>query len=957
MKVLSITLLLTAALFSIQCATAQDSLSARDATEIRHKGENLIKDDLKGLINAISSTSFESQETADNIHNSYSEGRNQIFRDSLVRVEPDVDPTNVTSSQSGDEQLDRYLKDIDLLYNKTDSSTIQFSNIRCSDVKKKDNIYIKVYFNSVFSGKSSVKDQHYTITNRLAEIWAQKEKGQWRLFIVRLAFFNPADTAGDIANNVPLKFETNPFLNLGTKATAQDSAAAIQKQMTFEEEEQQKYVVQLAAKDQQDETEYKRLLLLGDDARKQQDYPNALKYFKQAHDMRPTSVEVNIRVKKTNEEMTEFAFQTEKLFQQFMEKADLLARNRQYKEAIDNYQEARKQKPAAAASIDSAVRILTAKFSVLSDLQEKYNAGFVKEALKECKDAIKKDPSNSDLYLMQGRCYEKLTDESKSTANALASYSRAIELDPYNLAAIRYRAEIYVRGGDYFKALSDFKLYLTVDKTNMEMYERKSEMHILLKLNTEAVRDLDEALAIDAKAAHIYLTKGLLLYNQGDIKQAADNFTTCLRIDSANALAWFSRGRCEILLNKIPEAATDFAAARDKGLDTTDRRTIADYAEKFYGRSSSSFTAGRTDSAIVYVDYAISIEPSSALDRFSRGEYYYSQHKYNEAILSYDKAIAFNGSYMEAWYRRGLARYNIGDYKEAITNFQAALKLDPANVLAQKGEGDADLALKDYVAAAAAHENALRLAANARPPVSPNTLAEICNSLCRSYFEAGDLEKAVNNGKNAIRYNRNLAEAYFNRGNAYARQGSLSDAIEDLTKAVAMEDAHAQWHYVLGRTYLEKKDYANAQIQFAACARLDKEGGFPDAVYRQGYCNYEAQNYTAALPLYSRALALQLDTAVKAFDIEIGVIYLNTGKFDSASLFFRKVYVKDSTNGYASYGIASALALEGKADESMAWFEKSFQTKNPSYSEIKRDKLLADMRNNKKFKDLLKKYF
>ena len=41
----------------------------------------------------------------------------------------------------------------------------------------------------------------------------------------------------------------------------------------------------------------------------------------------------------------------------------------------------------------------------------------------------------------------------------------------------------------------------------------------------------------------------------------------------------------------------------------------------------------------------------------------------------------------------------------------------------------------------------------------------------------------------------------------------------------------------------------------------------------------------------------------------------------------------------------------------LAWFERSFQTKTPSYSEIKRDKLLADMRNNKKFKELLKKYY
>jgi tetratricopeptide (TPR) repeat protein len=937
MKVLRNAILLTATYCSVQLATAQDSLSVRDAAEIRHKGELLIKDDLQGLLNAISSTSFESQETSDIIHNSYSEGRNQLFRDSLIRVEPDVDPTNVTSSASGEEQLDRYLKDLDLLYNKTDSSTIGFSNIRCSDVKKKDNIYVKIYFNSFFRGKSSVKDHAYSVTNRLAEAWARKEKGQWHLLIVRLAFYNPADTAGDIANNVPLKYETN--------------------QSTSGEEQQQKYAAQLATRDQQDEMEYKRLLLLGDDARKQEDYPRALNYYKQAHDMRPTSVEVNIRVKKTNEDMTVFAFQSEKLFQQFIEKADLLARSRRYKEAIDSYQEARKQKPAAAASIDSAIRILTARFSVLSDLQERYNAGFIKEAFKECKDAVKNDPANSDLYLMLGRCYERLTDDSKNTENALASYSKAIDLDPYNLAAIGYRGEMYVRKGDYFKALSDFKLYLTVDKTDLEMYERKSEMHIQLKLYADAVHDLDEALAIDPKAAHIYLTRGLLLYNQGDIRQAGDNFTTCLRIDSANALAWFSRARCEIAQNKISEASADLAIARDRGLDTNYRRMIADYSVKFHSRSSAAFTAGKTDSAIVYIDYAISIDPNSARDRFARGEYFDALHKYDEAIRSYDKAIALNSSYPEAWYRRAVSRFALADYKAALADFRSALKLNPANFLAQKGEGDADLALKDYAAAAAADENALRLAANARPPADANTLADICNSLSKSYFELFNFEKAVNSGKDAIRYNRNLAEAWFNRGNAYYREGSLSDATDDLTKAISLEDTHALWRYVLGKALLDKKDYANALIQFGACARLDKEGAFPDAVYDEGYCNYEARNYPAALPYYSMAIALRLDTVVRTFDLELGDIYLNTGKFDSASHYFRKAWSKDNSNGYASYGIACALALEGKEDESIAWFEKSFQRKQPDYGEIKRDKLLAGMRNNKKFNDLLKKYF
>ena len=92
--------------------------------------------------------------------------------------------------------------------------------------------------------------------------------------------------------------------------------------------------------------------------------------------------------------------------------------------------------------------------------------------------------------------------------------------------------------------------------------------------------------------------------------------------------------------------------------------------------------------------------------------------------------------------------------------------------------------------------------------------------------------------------------------------------------------------------------------------------------------------------------------------MEIGVVYLNTGKYDSAYYYCQKAYQRDSSNGWASYGIGSSLAHQGKADESIAWFERSFQRKTPTYAEIKRDRLVEDLRNNnKKFKDLLKKYF
>jgi tetratricopeptide (TPR) repeat protein len=485
-------------------------------------------------------------------------------------------------------------------------------------------------------------------------------------------------------------------------------------------------------------------------------------------------------------------------------------------------------------------------------------------------------------------------------------------------------------------------------------------MHVQLRLYNEAVADLDEALAIDPKAAHVYLSRGLLYFQYvkpQDLRKAMENFTTCLQIDTNNAAALFNRGRCYLLLNQLPEAAADFTAARKKGLDSASSQVIARNATNYYNRGMEEFSRRNMDSALRYIGYAIDIEPESPLYRFVRGEFCYWRGENKEAIANYDRCLQLQPAYIQAWYKRGMARYGLDRYQEAIGDFETALKLDPQHYLAWRGQGKSYEALKDYPHAATAFGNALRVASTARSPVGPSLMAELYDDLGYCYFETGEYDNTINYEKKAISSDRNFAAAWFNRGYAYYRQGRLPDAIEDLTKAISLLDKHADWHYVLGRVYLDKKEYGNASAQFAAYLQKDKELSIPDAVYRQGYCLYMLQNYTAALPLYQRSLALHLDTALPSFPIEMGVVYLNMGKYDSAYYFCQKAYQRDSTNGWASYGIGSSLALQGKADESMAWFERSFRKGTPSYGEIKRDRLLAEMRNNKKFKELLKKYF
>src|SRR5262249_41826746 len=114
MRVLSTALLLFAAVLFSVGTKAQDSLSNRDVAEIRIKAERMVKTDLNELLNSISNTGFESPEIMETIHSSFSESRRRIFRDSLVVVEPDLNPTYQSSAQAGDALLDKYLKDVDL---------------------------------------------------------------------------------------------------------------------------------------------------------------------------------------------------------------------------------------------------------------------------------------------------------------------------------------------------------------------------------------------------------------------------------------------------------------------------------------------------------------------------------------------------------------------------------------------------------------------------------------------------------------------------------------------------------------------------------------------------------------------------------------------------------------------------------------------------------------------------
>jgi len=557
--------------------------------------------------------------------------------------------------------VDKYLKDFELLYQKSDNESILFTNLSSSPVKKADRLYVKVYFNSLFKNKNTGTDTPFVMTNRVAEITAIKDKNKWALSIARIAFFNPADTAGDALNNMAIYRDAVAGMPK-TFASAQDSVAAV---TSLDEEQQREMDRKYREEEAMKENTINSLLKKGDEADGRNDNVNALRYYQQAKDVDSTNMLMRLRagrkIRNLNEKMEAAAANAKDLYKKYIAKAQTEENNREYDLAINDYQNAIKQQPDEGHQFNDHIRELNARYSVLSELNERFKQGQYKEVINEYKKAIKEKGDNSDFELGMAQCYDKMNDLKR----ALESYNKSYDLDQRNLKALECRADLYSRNNDPYKAIRDYKLYLTIEKENIRIYQELSRLHTQLNSNEEAIQDLDHALEVNPKAAPVYFSKGLLLLQKNDYKNASDNFTTCLRIDSSKADAFYNRGKCQIEFNHVENAAADFENARGKGLDSSSIKVTLTYAEAFYQRAVSKFSSNKTDSAIVLVDYAISIDPFSSLYRFSRGEYYYALLNYKEAIVSYNKAVQLNTSYNTAYYKRGLAYYNLKDYRPA----------------------------------------------------------------------------------------------------------------------------------------------------------------------------------------------------------------------------------------------------------------------------------------------------
>ena len=198
--------------------------------------------------------------------------------------------------------------------------------------------------------------------------------------------------------------------------------------------------------------------------------------------------------------------------------------------------------------------------------------------------------------------------------------------------------------------------------------------------------------------------------------------------------------------------------------------------------------------------HTIARNPDSWLAHNNLGLLNYDEENYSAALEHLDRAIETKPRAVESYTARGLVHAKLNDVTRATADFDRAVELDPDYPQARLNRGNFYLDIGRYQQAVVD----LALFAEGNPDYLP-----ALRSLARARSAAGLHERALVDFDVIVSRSPDH-EAYLNRGLARINAGHPGQAVEDLTRAIALKpasaDAHANRAFALVR--LQRLDEA-----------------------------------------------------------------------------------------------------------------------------------------------------
>ena len=455
-------------------------------------------------------------------------------------------------------------------------------------------------------------------------------------------------------------------------------------------------------------------------------------------------------------------------------------------------------------------------------------------AMADCNAAIRLNMFSDDAYGLRGYLHY----QQKDYHNAIEDFNRALKANPENKRILLSRAMVWYEMKKYPETLADYSKVIGIDSNYIYAYYNRALLRAEVGETNAAISDLDKVVEMNPDNILIFFNRGLLKMEIKDWYGAYDDFTESIRLYPDFVKAYLVRSAVDEELNRMEEAEKDRYAAmrimdRYKRMKAGDRNALVDTTANF--RKLIDINArqdevrdvinGRVQDKRVIIELQdVFFVQYLSLDSLRSGKVQY----YNKHIMAYNQAHNYRPSITvcnkRPVYPEGFVQTNIGelsarisgtekaddyllrggfylssgDYPAAIADFSAITAREPDNLLALFNLANARMMMYDYIESV--DDKTPRVVGE-----RPNEIRKVDYSLVLEgyrrcleidpdfvfarfnignvYAKNGEIDKAIEAYTQVIRQDRELAEAYFNRGLLYIYIGQKAQASADLSKA------------------------------------------------------------------------------------------------------------------------------------------------------------------------------
>lgn len=382
-----------------------------------------------------------------------------------------------------------------------------------------------------------------------------------------------------------------------------------------------------------------------------------------------------------------------------------------------------------------------------------------------------------------------------------------------------------------------------IDSANMEKWGRQliSFFYTSTINEKDGIGILSELLShphINFKPRSIALGwRGITYKNLGDYQKALEDFDEAIKLNPevANWIIEF-RGSVYFSVNRYEEAVQDLSQA----IEVDANNTFA-----LHQRGSAYLSIGRHVEALQDFDRVIELNPKDSGSILSRGLLYSITKNYEKALQEFNRVVDVSPHDINALLVRGNFHYFLNVYRDILINCYMS-NVNASFDLTTACQSIEHLSLKSYEEIIEDFsENKL---------IYPESV-DLASSLGVIYHWTGQHQKALENLNKAISLDQENIEIISERGEVYLALSQYREAIEDFDKVIKVDEKNINVITQRGESYLFLKQYENAINDFTRVIKYVRDEEI-SRFYKKGQSCLTSKSYEDAIRAFDQAHAL-----------------------------------------------------------------------------------------------------